>query len=218
MKKFFLIFLFFTGNTKTIRAQGFFGFRFSPGISINTKHHTKALPDKVKVFNVKNSTRMGITGYYDYPLREDRCYFVSGLSYTNFRIKILYRLSTSEEEKMETHRLGYFTIPLLIKPCTDEIWLDTSFFFKGGFLLGARVEHFQQRDQTEALIEEFNIFNLGLLIGMGVRYAIGTSSNIMVGLSYVRNFFNTLEKSHKNKLAGVNLYHRSLSIDFGIRF
>lgn len=104
-----------------------------------------------------------------------------------------------------SHNYQWLELPLTLKLKTNQIGYMTYFGqlgLQGGVKLSAKQNgdfQFDSGNEDTRLIEQENInddtqlFNAGLLVGLGAEYNISGHTNIVFGITYYRGFTNVLK-------------------------
>lgn len=147
-----------------------------------------------------------------------------GLTFINEGAEITYEDSTIFKISPQTdtfakgtkvdYKLQEVEIPVDFKLKTDQIGY-LSYFGQFGAMLSADIgtkadftSPVSSQNLSDAkLSDNINLFNIGLLIGLGVEYNISGHTNLMGGLSYVNNFTN-----FTGKPANAAINHISLNL------
>lgn len=116
------------------------------------------------------------------------------------------------------YKLQYVEVPVDFKLKTDQIGY-LSYFGQFGAMLSADIgtkadftSPVSSQDLSDQkLSDNINLFNVGLLIGLGLEYNISGHTNLMAGLTYVNNFTNFTGKPAN---AAVN----HISLNLGVFF
>jgi hypothetical protein len=110
--------------------------------------------------------------------------------------------------------LQYLQIPVTFKLYTNEISTDLKLYFQVGasadLLIGGREVGSKIKSTTG-----YRAFDSSVILGGGVRYALGENTALMLGLRYTRGLMNTLTKPENNNFKVTN---DMISLDFGIMF
>ncbi len=142
--------------------------------------------------------------------------FIYGLM-TDFRFTENYAFSTGIElsqrkGKTKHNTLDYSTkfdfqyidLPVALKLSTNEIGY-MKYFGKFGFIPGFNVKATYDIDSNEPAVpsvkdkkfsSEVNIFNVGLIIGVGAEYNISGKTSLMVELLYNNGFIDILKENN----------------------
>lgn len=128
------------------------------------------------------------------------------LNYAN----VQQRSSNSGFEQVDTRvnlNLQYVQVPLTLKLKTNQIGYMSYFGqlgILGGLKLSARENgeyQYESIPTTTVLIERENanddtqLFNAGMLVGIGTEYNISGNTNLVFGLSYFHGFTNVLRRN-----------------------
>ena len=121
--------------------------------------------------------------------------------------------------------LQYLEIPVALKLFTNEIATDTKLYFQAGgslnTMLAAKVNDKKVDPANgEKYTKRFNLFEIGVLIGAGTEWQLGTSTKLFGGVTYHRGLTD-VDDDHYAKTFGdknVELKNDSFSLDFGIKF
>ncbi|MGV3541371.1 MAG: porin family protein [Rufibacter sp.] len=120
--------------------------------------------------------------------------------------------------------LQYLEIPVALKLFTNEISTDTKLYFQAGgslnTMLAAKVNDKKVDNEGDKFTERFNLFEIGVLIGAGAEWQIGTSTKLFGGITYHRGLTD-IDDDYYAKTFGddkVELKNDSFSLDFGIKF
>lgn len=123
---------------------------------------------------------------------------------------VAQRSSSNNFEQVDTRvnlNMQYVEVPLTLKLKTNQIGYMTYFGqlgLLGGVKLSARENGEYQYDEipnTTVLIERENanddtqLFNAGMLVGIGTEYNISGNTNLVFGLSYYHGFTNVLRRN-----------------------
>lgn len=104
-----------------------------------------------------------------------------------------------------SHNYQWLEVPLTLKLKTNQIGYMTYFGqlgLQGGVKLSAKQNgdfQFDSGGEDTRLIEQENInddtqlFNAGMLVGLGAEYNISGNTNIVFGITYYRGFTNVLK-------------------------
>ncbi|WP_207436240.1 porin family protein [Sabulibacter ruber] len=152
----------------------------------------------------------------------------SGLLYTTKGSTISYDYMT--DDAMGTRQTGendlslqYLEIPVTLKLFTNEISKGTRLYFQAGpslnTMLAAKVDDRKVQANGDKFTEDFNLFEISLLLGAGAEWDLGQSTKIFAGLSYNRGLtdFDELYQKRFNDTK-IELKNNSVSIDLGIKF
>lgn len=119
--------------------------------------------------------------------------------------------------KMDSTRnslLQYLQIPITFKLYTNEIATDLKLYFQVGMsadlLIGGR-EVGSKIKSTDG----YRAFDSSVILGGGVRYALGENTALLLGLRYTRGLINTLDKTQNKNFKVTN---DMVSLDLGIMF
>jgi hypothetical protein len=111
--------------------------------------------------------------------------------------KISPKIDTFARGTKVSYKLQEVEIPIDFKLKTDQIGY-LSYYGQFGAMLSADIgtkadftSPVSSENLSDAkLSDNINLFNIGLLIGVGVEYNISGHTNLVAGLSYVNNFTN----------------------------
>ena len=110
--------------------------------------------------------------------------------------------------------LQYVQLPLTFKLYTNEIATDMKLYFQLGvtadILVGGR-EAGSKVKNTEG----YKRFDNTILLGAGVKYALGENTALLFGLRYTRGLVNALSRPLKDDYKVIN---DMISLDLGIQF
>jgi hypothetical protein len=141
------------------------------------------------------------------------------ISYDSMTVfKISPKIDTFAKGTKVNYKLQEVEIPIDFKLKTDQIGY-LSYYGQFGAMLSADIGTkadftspvSSQNLSDQKLSDNINLFNIGLLIGLGVEYNISGHTNLMAGLSYVNNFTNFTGKPAN---AAVN----HISLNLGVFF
>lgn len=110
--------------------------------------------------------------------------------------------------------LQYVQIPLTFKLYTNEIATDMKLYFQIGatadILIGGKEVGSKERET-----EGYKRFDSTILLGAGVKYALGENTAMLFGLRYTRGLINALSAPLKEEYKVIN---DMISLDLGIQF
>lgn len=110
--------------------------------------------------------------------------------------------------------LQYIQIPLTFKLYTNEIATDMKLYFQMGasadILIGGKEVGSKVRET-----KGYKNFDSSIILGAGVKYALGENTALLFGLRYTRGLINTLSAPLKEDYKIIN---DMVSLDLGIQF
>ncbi len=194
-----------------------FGLQFNPNISwlkVNTSGYSAS--------GNKFGFSYGLSFEY---LMTKNYLFSTGLTVLNTKAKLVHHLiNIPSIELIEEFELKYVEVPILLKLRTNEIGYLT-YYGQFGFMAGFK---FRDNSTTEynstssfgfnitptlepSDVNEFNFFNLSLVIGGGIEYNISGNTTLMLGVTFSNGFIDQI-----NKETSANLNY--VALNFGIYF
>ncbi|WP_153042639.1 porin family protein [Rufibacter ruber] len=120
--------------------------------------------------------------------------------------------------------LQYLEIPIALKLFTNEISTDTKLYFQAGgslnTMLAAKVNDKKVDSEGDKFTKRFNLFEIDVLIGVGVERQIGVSTKLFGGITYHRGLTDVDDDHYAGifKDDKVELKNDVFSLDFGIKF
>lgn len=240
MKKFTLFFLVFIAPT-IVQAKGRINIKLCPGVSCHKAHYenkkkTQSAP------TAKRSAQFLLGPLYDIQFAEN--YYIStGVLYLGKRILLDHgylnkvqkepsRTNPKPKEATKTkdgkhtpiktrekHATGSLVFPVMLKPFTGELLLDTRLFAQVGPAIGLRLEHNfdSQTNVNRPIIKELNRLNVSVLFGLGLEYDINLNASVFATISYYKELLNSVKETDKY-FPDMKLKGSSWSFEIGIRF
>jgi hypothetical protein len=155
----------------------------------------------------------------DYQFDDDGRYaLATGVLVSGFGGKLL-DLRPDAYSVQEKNRYQYLEIPLTVKLTATEFNYFT-FFGQIGVVPGVNIRARGDRTVTppqingpfaleNAKLPQVNLFNIGLEVGGGARYALGENLNLSTGLLYRNGFVNVYDDGDGDK---ITLNHVALQV------
>lgn len=212
MKRFFSVFVFVLVVQLAV-GQVKLGLKFSPLLSLN---QVELISDTLDMENASSTARFSLGLIVDKPF-SDTYYFSTGLIIMPKRvsINILPENGGTTPNTFEAYNLQYLQIPLTLKLYTNEIQPDLSIFFQVGGSFEIKVDD-RPKDEDYILIEKFNPFDIGAMLGTGAEYRIGINTILFGGFSYQQGLINVVNEA-KNDL-DLTIKNSVITLDLGVKF
>lgn len=218
MKKIILAITLLVGLLNPIFSQVKIGLNISPAITFNRA----ALNSDVKGNDI-NSDGAGF-GFVGGPelsffFGSNENYSVTtGAWYAVKRAKFVSsKYETNTTKVIDSTRntiLQYVQIPLTFKLYTNEIATDMKLYFQ----IGATADILIGGKEVGSKVREtkgYKSFDSTILLGAGVKYALGENTAMLFGLRYTRGLINALSAPLKEDYKIIN---DMISLDLGIQF
>ncbi len=213
MRKFLLIFL-----LSTLSFTGFsqfkIGFQASPILSTNRVEYDG---DDANISSDGSGIRIAIGPIVDIELTEH--YYVStGILFASKRAGIEGSVPGSGFPPVrEEYNLQYVQIPATLKLFTNEVALDKRIYFQFGGQFEFNVKEEPAKEEYSA-IEDFRLFDLGIMAGLGMEYKLGVNTIIFGGLSYHRGLINAISEVPAGSNGDLSLKNDYIGLNFGVKF
>ncbi len=209
MKKFFSVLLFFL-VLNTVSAQVKIGLRVAPHVSITSVSVDGNNPSGVSAGDA--GLRYSIGPIVD-AFFSDNYAFSSGVWFTT---RVMSTKSQTPTGKVESKvNAQYVQIPVSIKLFTNEISDDLKLYFQLGSTLDLLIDQ-KLVDALPGQTADLRSFNVGLLVGAGVEYQMGTNTSLFGGFTYNRGLINTIGDSKIRESIQVN--SSQIGLEIGIKF
>lgn len=113
---------------------------------------------------------------------------------TSFIVKYRGGMDTASGGTQLDYWINYLELPVLLHFQTTEIGY-VRYFGQFGFIGGMRLSAKAQSDALEPLkkrttIEDITLFNLGLMVGLGMRYSLAENAALHVSVFYNNGFLD----------------------------
>ena len=195
------------------QAQSRAGIRLAPNLSFN---RIDSSSDTLSLSPSGAAGRLTLGPVLDFSLGTTDNYFTTGLLFSSQRVALEAVNTESNHRLRELYSLQYLQFPTTFTFVSDEIGLDKRIYLEMGGVFAVKVKE-KDLDPNQFLIRKFNTFNLSAVIGAGMEFAMGTSTNISVGLAYYRGLGNVVS-SHTPMDAPLSIKNDQLSLDLTVRF
>jgi hypothetical protein len=211
-------------------AQVKIGLRFAPSIAFNG----------VVSDGIYNDATNGGTGlrFSAGPTADfffaDNYAFSTGLWYTVKRSSLggIVRMGNSgtTEDLRSLYNLQFIQVPLTVKLFTNEVAPDIRVYFQLGGTMDFKVAEKPQDkasnflyDQSEAQSNKrvFKPFDVGLYLGAGAEYVLGTNTALFGGLNYNRGLINALtnlDYAGSDINNDLSIRNQLFSLEVGLKF
>ena len=146
--------------------------------------------DSLRITDDGTGLRIGVGLMADFPLTENY-YFSTGVSYVAKKAGMVILNGNTQQASKQVVNLRYVQIPLSMKLYTNEMSLDTRFYFQFGILAEFKVGENEKEGDAE-IIEDFTFFDTSLLFGAGVERKLGTSTAAYAGLTFQRGLIDVV--------------------------
>lgn len=117
--------------------------------------------------------------------------------------------------------LHYIEIPLALKLYTNEVAPDIRAYFTAGgtlnTMVGARIDGEKVDDEGEKYTKQFNLFEVGAIVGAGAEWQLGESTKFFGGLTY-QHGLTDVNDSVGGEDSKLEVKNSLFSLDFGIKF
>ncbi len=204
----------------TAEAQTKIGLKFSPFFSTNRVNlrYNDLSQDTLDITKDQTFTRFSLGLIVDQSLT-DTYVFSTGIVFIPKRIGF-----TVEPENgaffspiTEAYNLQYLQLPVSLKLFTNEVLPDLSIFFQVG--AGAEFRIFDSPvEETYNFIEEFNPFDLSVILSAGTEYRAGVNTVLFADVSYQRGLLNTVKTTTVPLPENFSIRSTVIMIDLGIKF
>jgi hypothetical protein len=193
-------------------AQPSLSVKVFPSLSLN---RLESESDTLKFRNDGTGLRFGFGLIADLPLTENY-YFSTGVSYISKKAGMKYLNVNDISTTAEVTNLRYLQIPVSLKLYTNEMSLDTRFYFQVGMLAEFKVGQ-NEIKRGNMFVDGYNFFDTSLLFGIGAERKIGTTTAAYIGFSYQRGLINVINDTVRFD-DEVTLKNSLLAFEAGIRF
>ena len=215
MKKIFILLAFFV-SSHHLFSQVKIGINLSPAIG----YSRVALNSDEKGLDVSsNGAGIGfIAGpelsFYlgknqNYSIATGIWYSVKKASY-----KTTYKVASGDTNVTSNYNLQYLQLPLTFKLYTNEIATDMKLYFQLGSSLDIKIGGKEVGKKIKDT-DRFKPVDASVILGAGVRYALGENTAFLIGLRYTRGFINSVKSDEADKF---KINNDMISLDFGIQF
>ena len=215
MKKYLCLAILFTCFSAYGQTQDYqIGIKIGPSFS-GVK--TKTEGTNTTVDRDGTSVKFLLGAFVDLPFKENY-FFHAGINYASKATKI----SVSDGSFagglpiMEGYNHESIQVPLLLKLYTNEVLLDTKFFFNFGLVPEILLSSSDEAP-TNLLIEDFKGFDVSGNFGGGIEYGIGVNTSVYAGLNYYMGFLNQV-KIQNLTFDEFTLKSTLFSLEVGIKF
>lgn len=140
--------------------------------------------------------------------------FHLGLYYASKSFDMFVKKENDRKVKND-YRLQYLQIPTLLKLYTNEVALDKKLYFQIGPVTEIKI--FDERKETEPVINKFAALDISLNITLGMEMNIGLETAFFAGLTYQRGLLNNVNKT-SNAVSDMSLRNDFIGIETGIKF
>lgn len=173
-------------------AQVKLGLRFSPSVGVN---RITSLSDTLVINKEKSSVLMVLGLFSEIPLTDT--YSIStGINFAPKRVNLAFQGENGDSyaNAVETYKLQYLQIPVLLKLFTDDIQPGFRAYFHVGPILDIKIFD-SPLDNAYHFIEKFRPVDTSLAIGAGTELELGISTVAFAGFSYNRGMANIISTS-----------------------
>lgn len=212
MKRLFSVFIFLL-ILQSGYGQVKLGLKFSPLLSLN---QVELISDTLDMNNGSSRARFSLGLVVDKPL-SDTYYFSTGLIILPKRvgIEVIPENGGTTPNTFEAYNLQYLQIPLTLKLFTNEIQPDLSIYFQVGGSFEIKVDD-KPKDEDYILIEKFNPFDIGAMLGAGAEYRVGINTILFGGFSYQQGLIDVVSEARNN--LDLTIKNSVVTLDLGIKF
>ncbi len=215
MKRIFIL-LAFIATSQQLFSQVKIGINLSPAIG----YSRVALNSDQKGLDVSsNGAGLGFIGgpelsFYlgknqNYSIATGVWYSVKKASY-----KTTHPVASGDSLSTVNYNLQYIQLPLTFKLYTNEIATDMKLYFQLGSSLDIKIGG-KEVGQKIKNTDRFKPIDASIILGAGVKYALGENTAILVGLRYTRGFINSVKSDEADRF---KINNDIISLDFGIQF
>lgn len=164
----------------------------------------------------------------------DNYAFSTGLWYTVKRSSLggLAQMGNNgtTEDLRSLYNLQYLQVPLTVKLFTNEVAPDIRVYFQLGGTMDFKVAEKPQEKGTNFLYDQselqdgkrvFKPFDVGLYLGAGAEYVLGTNTALFGGLNYNRGLINaltSLDYAGSSINNDLSLRNQLISLEVGLKF
>jgi hypothetical protein len=197
-------------------AQTNFGLKFAPTLSYN-----KATGDGISKNGAGIRYNFGLWSESNLSGSDnDNVKFYTGVFYANKRIGYSYDMTdvnSGNNIKIDAvSDLQYFQVPVGLKFISDEIFENGRIYVLLGVANDFKVsEHTKTNISSSEVTNNFQIYDINFLAGLGLEYKLSEHNAFIIGLSHTRGLTNL----YKNKDgSNIELKSRIFALDLGIKF
>lgn len=189
------------------------GFQLAPTLSANRVSEESDLSD---IDSDGTGLRVALGPIADFQIT-DNYYISTGILFASKRagFEISDPLSTSTIK--EEYKLQYIQIPATMKLFTNEVGLDKRLYFQFGGTFEFNILE-EKEAERNVLVEDFRLFDISLLVGLGMEYQLGTSTVAFAGISYHRGMVNAISEQNPAIDGDLSLKNDCIALNFGIKF
>ncbi len=201
-------------TTLSFAQQMHIGIRLSPSIGTNS-----VLGDNYS----KGGSGFSFSGglWAELPLIKNNVAFYTGLGYVNKKVLVKYSKGNADTHpntlgnQKSTTALQNLQIPIAIKFITDEIFDKGKIYILTGVTNDFCVAEKTKFDNNNYKgTSNFFFYDISLLVGAGVEYAISENNSLICGISYNRGFI----QQYKGENSDLSINTRIVSLDLGLKF
>lgn len=195
-----------------LMAQPSLSLKVYPAFSSN---RVETSSDTLRLTDDGSGLRFGVSLVADFPMTENY-YFTTGISYIAKKsgLVVLNR-NTSQVSKQVTN-VRYVQIPVSLKLYTNELSLDTRFYFQIGALAEFKVGENDVEGNAE-IIEDYGFFDTSLLFAAGAERKLGTTTAAYVGISYQRGLIDIINDTARID-GDLTMKNSLIGLEVGLRF
>ena len=163
------------------------------------------------------SARVLFGAFVDMAFKENY-FFQTGLNYATKKTNIKFSDPglIGGNQIRESYAHEYLQLPLLLKLFTNELTLDTKFYFNFGLIPEVRLSTSNEEVDIVA-INEWQNFDLAGNLGTGVERNIGPHTKVFIGLNYNVGFLNMVNEQNSN-LDEFTVKSNLLALEVGVKF
>ena len=196
-------------SAKAARAQGRVSIQMAPTLSFSRIYTG---PKNIRFSSKGVALRFKLGASYDYHFQKNY-YLSTGLLYST------HRLGVKSAEIEEAHELQYLQVPLLFKPYTSEISLDTRMYITLGLCgqIKLKSRNTQLLYRETPFITKLRRLGFAGLMGAGVEYDTSFSTSVFAGISYQRGLLSLVKQHEGAGKPEIMSYADIISIDLGVK-
>jgi len=193
-------------------AQPSLSLRVFPGFSSN---RVETNSDTLRISDDGSGLRLGASIVVDFPLTENY-FFTTGVSYTAKKAGIVVFNRNTQQSSKQVLNIRYLQFPLTMKLYTNELSLDTKFYFQFGGMLEFKVGE-KEKEGNADLINDFGFIDTSLLFAAGGEKKLGETTALYLGLVYTRGLIDVIKDTERFD-GNLSMKNSIFGVEAGLRF